>query len=66
MFWPPKWARNLDFDIGAADADVTQEAIIKFGQMAALAHAIRPSEQEIYDARNEAHRNLATREARLD
>ena len=57
----PERPRNFMIDLGAAEADVAQQPVVEFAEMAALTGVIEPGEYLIEEARDEAAVGLRPR-----
>ena len=55
----PERLRDLVLDLGAADADIAQQPVIQFGQLAALTRAFEPVDDLVEEARDKAAAGLA-------
>ena len=57
----PERPRNFMIDLGAAEADVAQQPVVEFAEMAALTGVIEPGEYLIEEARDKAAIGLGPR-----
>ena len=50
----PERQSHFMLDLGAADADVAQQPVVEFAQLASLARTVLPAEESIEEARDKA------------